>query len=187
MLQTFPDTLEGWYRPRDSEQIQEAINIAMAAFKLNMKVLLPSCLYTIMTEKGLNADLGRLSQPMLLSYHRGFAEFSAYVVDFHKETLLRRVSPPKGCNKAVCKENWSAFREKVGNLYLFEPGWVRYPNPLQYLRELSAQATSDDNFHTYCDRCKSFLPLIFQGAQTSVWDSLPRVFGIADSWAELKM
>lgn len=196
LLQTFPDTIESWERPRKDEQIKEAVNVALVAARLNMKILLPTCLYTIMAycspslyyapSYSLEKDLHKLPQPLLLNYFQGFSHFSTYALDFYRLTLGGRVTPPKGCNKAKCKEIWSGFKENAEYLTR-DPIYIRHPRPLEYLEKLLSMALTDFEYPNYCDRCRGALPGVFKSAQRDVWNSLPRVFGVADDWREIKV
>lgn len=187
LSQTFPDTMEAWNRPRDDDQIKEALNVTIAASRLGMKIFIPSCLYTIMSSSIYESDLHKLPRPLLLQYHHGFAHFSTYAINFYETTLKGRSTPPRGCHKkARCRDAWSDLRSSVEQTFLRDSAYIRYPKPLEFLQRLSDMVVSKSTYEDYCTKCQVSLSGVLRDTQRDVWDSLPRIFKVTDSWEELR-
>lgn len=187
LSKTYPDTLEAWDRPRDSDKIKEAINVAIAASRSGMKTLIPSCLYTIMSSSAYERDLQKLPQPLLLQFHHGSVHFSTYVIDFYDNTWTGRKTPPRGCHKkAKCRDAWVKLRDFVVESFLHNTGYIRSPKPLEFLQKLSDMAMPNFASDSYCTKCQISLSDVIGDAQKEVWNSLPRIFKVADSWEELR-
>lgn len=180
----FPDKLSDWdpierFHMKYSDDVAHILSGIATA---NVRILLPSCLYAVVSRPTLKAHLHRFPHPLLLQYMQGFSKLLVYHFDFFHNILPDLGTPSMECAKPNCKIHWDKFKDFAQSQF-FDQGWATDPDPLLLLQYFYDFDKSDDS---YCTECLNAIEKLFQTALNQLWNSLPQTFGIANSWEEIR-
>ncbi|GJJ14150.1 hypothetical protein Clacol_008410 [Clathrus columnatus] len=181
---SFPDKLADWKSSSQTDLLdsEEVIHILLGATTANAKILIPSCLYLVVSKSKPKAHLYKLPQPLLLQYCQGFSQLSLYHFDFYESILEDLVTPSMVCREPKCNTQWNIFKKDIRSFF-HNRGWISDPDPLLLLTRVYTNARKDVG---YCLGCQNAIDVLFETALNELWDSLPHIFGIAKNWDTIR-
>lgn len=192
---SLPNELSEWRAPSHVDLPSEGVvPILLAISKANIRIILPYCLYLVVSRFRPKLHLHKFPQPLLLQYYRGFSSFLVYHFDFYENILRPLITPSMECRKSKCKAQWDEFKEYACGYFQIRD-WAVDPDPLLLLKRFHEKArnTANDSVAAsttsssgYCAECYNAIEVLFDTALNQLWNSLPRIFDIADSWEEIR-
>ncbi|KIJ31688.1 hypothetical protein M422DRAFT_53271 [Sphaerobolus stellatus SS14] len=145
----------------------------------NVRVLLPVTYYFLCQQTDAFIEECELDNDALMRLYRGGCKLAKVWPEFVAKEIVKRAQDRETCCRPIFKQ---AF-DSVSNLIL-DANLNGFVAPLLYLLRHQADMSFERGL---CERCKEdFQDAMFEERER-VWTSLPRVFGITNTWEELEV
>ncbi|KIJ31699.1 hypothetical protein M422DRAFT_266599 [Sphaerobolus stellatus SS14] len=144
----------------------------------NVRVLLPVTYYFLCQQTDAFIEECELDNDALMRLYRGKCKLAKVWPEFVAKEIMKRAQDMETCCRPIFKQ---AF-DSVSNLIL-DANITGFVAPLLYLLRHQADMSFERGL---CERCKEDFQDAVSEERERIWNSLPRVFGLTNTWEELE-